>query len=109
MNTNNVNKLREQAASAAGTLSYLLEPFPADSENELILGVRNIVLMSVRMGAAMQQAHTLEHVQQEEQKFMERLEEEMLKASDEFCKHGNAYHEGYADAVDKALQIFREM
>ena len=106
MNTNNIDKLREEAAAAAGTVAYMLQPFDLCSDNAMIRSMHKTLVEMVRCCARMAYADFVEQVQAEDQKFIARLKglcEEYAEETD------NVYYEGCLDALGEALKIFREM
>jgi len=109
MNTNNIDKLREEAAAAAGEVAYMLEPFDPASDSEMIRNMHKALCEMVRCGARMAYADFVEQVQAEDQKFIKKLEGMHLRYTDEYCETGSKYYEGYADALDEVLKIFKEM
>jgi len=109
MNTNNINKLREEAAAAAGTVAYMLEPFDIGSDNEAERSVHQTLREMVRCGARMAFADFIEQIQAEDQKFIKELEGWYLAHADLYGETGSRYSDGYSAAIDDILKIFKEM
>lgn len=101
MNTNNIDKLREEAAAAAGTVAYMLEPFDPASDNEDVRDVHRMLREMVRCGARIAFADFVEQIQAEDQKFIARLEEL-------YSIYAGTDPE-YSEAINDILQIFKEM
>jgi hypothetical protein len=104
MNKNNIDKLREEAAAAAGTVAYMLEPFDIASDNDDVRDVHQTLREMVRCGAKMAYADCVEQVQAADQKFIARLK----KMYPPYIEGAN-FGAGYFAAIDDILQIFKEM
>jgi len=101
MNTNNIDKLRKEAAAAAGMASALMESFDPGYDGEIAQNLHAALHEMIRCGAKMTAAGIVEQIQAEDQKFIKKLEElhSIYAGTDP----------EYSEAINDILKIFKEM